>query len=177
MSNLEFTYQFNTLSRYLRSFAFKLTRDIHLAEDLFQETALRAFKNKEKFAASTNLKAWLSTIMKNTFINNFRRKQRWDKIIIHTSEPYLMESEEKAVWNEGERKVSGEALERLVNQLDESLKIPFVMMLKGYKYHEIADRMELPLGTVKSRIFMARRELKSHVKNLYRDHLSSDIAA
>jgi RNA polymerase sigma-70 factor (ECF subfamily) len=177
MSNLEFTYQFNTLSRYLRAFAFKLTRDIHLAEDLFQETALRAFNNKDKFASSTNLKAWLSTIMKNTFINNFRRKQRWDKLIVQTSEPYLMESEQKAVWNEGERRISSEALEQLIEKLDDSLKIPFIMMFNGYKYHEIADRMELPLGTVKSRIFMARQALKDQIKYLYQHSLSPDLAA
>ena len=102
MSNVEFTYQFNTFSQYLRGFAYKLTRDTHSAEDLFQETALRAFDNKEQFRQSTNMKAWLSTIMKNTFINNFRRKQRWEKIIIQTDESYLIESDRKAAWNEGE---------------------------------------------------------------------------
>lgn len=177
MSNLEFTYQFNGLSRYLRSFAYKLTRDIHSAEDLFQETALRAFNNKEKFAASTNMKAWLTTIMKNTFINNFRRKQRWEKIMIQTDANYLMESERKAVWNEGEHRVSSEAVETLIDRLDDTLKIPFLMMLQGYKYHEIADRMDMPLGTVKSRIFIARQKLKDSVQQIYGDAVSREMAA
>lgn len=169
MSTLEFTYQFNTLSHYLRGFAFKLTRDVHSAEDLFQETALRAFNNKEKFRKSTNMKAWLSTIMKNTFINNFRRKQRWEKLIIQTSDSYIIESEHKAVWNDGEKKVRTEAIESLIGALDDTLKVPFIMMMKGYKYQEIADEMDLPLGTVKSRIFMARKELKSRLQNLYQE--------
>ncbi|WP_170110398.1 RNA polymerase sigma factor [Flavilitoribacter nigricans] len=177
MSETEFTYKFNTLSHYLRSFAYKLTRDSHLAEDLFQDTALRAFNNQDKFVKSTNMKAWLSTIMKNTFINNFRRKQRWSKVIIQTDENYLMENESKAVWNKGEEKVSGEALEQLVNDLDEGMRVPFLMMLQGFKYHEIADRMELPLGTIKSRIFMARRQLKEQIKKLYRESASTEMAA
>ncbi len=177
MSDAEFTYKFNTLSHYLRSFAYKLTRDAHLAEDLFQDTALRAFNNQDKFVRSTNMKAWLSTIMKNTFINNFRRRQRWNKVIIQTDESYLMENEAKAVWNKGEEKVSGEALEQLVNQLDDGMKTPFLMMLQGFKYHEIADKMDLPLGTVKSRIFIARRQLKEQIKTLYQEPMDTNNAA
>lgn len=177
MSDAEFTYKFNTLSHYLRSFAYKLTRDAHLAEDLFQDTALRAFNNQDKFVRSTNMKAWLSTIMKNTFINNFRRRQRWNKVIIQTDESYLMENEAKSVWNKGEEKVSGEALEQLVNQLDDGMKTPFLMMLQGFKYHEIADKMDLPLGTVKSRIFIARRQLKEQIKTLYQEPMDTNNAA
>lgn len=177
MSNAEFTYKFNTLSRYLRAFALKLTRDVHLAEDLFQDTALRAFDNQDKFASSTNMKAWLSTIMKNTFINNFRRKQRWGKIMVQTSEDYIMDSEHKAVQNDGEIKLTGEALEKLVNQLEDPLKTPFIMVFQGYKYHEIADHMDLPLGTIKSRIFMARRTLKKQIKYLYQETKLADAAA
>lgn len=177
MSNVEFTYQFNTFSQYLRGFAYKLTRDTHSAEDLFQETALRAFDNKEQFRQSTNMKAWLSTIMKNTFINNFRRKQRWEKIIIQTDESYLIESDRKAAWNEGERKVSSEAIEQLIESLDPSLKTPFIMILKGYKYQEIADEMGIPIGTVKSRVFVARQVLKDKLKYLYHDPFSPGKAA
>lgn len=177
MSDAEFTYKFNTLAHYLRSFAYKLTRDTHMAEDLFQDTALRAFNNQDKFVRSTNMKAWLSTIMKNTFINNFRRRQRWNKVIVQTDENYLMENDSKAVWNKGEEKVSGEAVEQLVNGLEEDMKTPFLMMLQGYKYHEIADHMDLPLGTVKSRIFIARRRLKEQIKMLYNDPVNTDKAA
>lgn len=167
MSNLEFTYQFNNLSHYLRGFAYKLTRDAHSAEDLFQETALRAFGNKEKFSQHTNMKAWLSTIMKNAFINNFRRKKRRDKIIVQHGESYLLESDKKAAWNEGEKKVRVEAIKNLIARLDKNLSAPFLMMMEGYKYQEIADELNLPIGTVKSRIFMARSLLKDQLKRLY----------
>lgn len=167
MNTSQFACDFQNLSKYLRAFAMKLTKDVNLAEDLYQDTALRAFSHQDKFATATNMKAWLSTIMKNTFINDFRKKKRWERIIIHSGDNYMLESDDRCTWNEGEAQVRGEALEQLIGQLDPPMRIPFLMMYQGYKYEEIAAKMQLPLGTVKSRIFMARQAIKKKMKALY----------
>lgn len=177
MTTTQFIYDFNKFSRYLKAFALKLTNDKHLAEDLYQDTAFRAFKYQDKFTQKTNMKAWLSTIMKNTFINDFRRKQRWDKVMVSTGEDHVMESNNKCAWNAGEEQIRGEALEIEISKLDASLRIPFLMMVKGYKYEEIAQIMNVPLGTVKSRIFIARTKLKNQLQKLYGKQLLEEMAA
>lgn len=177
METSQFYYDFDKLSRYLKAFALKLTNDIHLAEDLYQDTALRAFKHQDKFTNKTNMKAWLSTIMKNTFINEFRRKQRREKVFVTTGEDYKMESDSKCTWNAGEEQIRGEVLELEIGKLEDPLRIPFLMMVKGYKYEEIAQVMNLPLGTIKSRIFMARGKLKKQLRKLYGKQLLEEMAA
>jgi len=164
-----FTADFNSLSHYLKSFALKLTQDIHKAEDLFQDTAFRAFKHQDKFSRDSNLKAWLSTIMKNTFINNFRVKKRRANVFDTTPENYLLNSEAKEIPNDGEGKLALDDLHQLIENLDERYKSPFLMMYQGYKYDEICTHLDLPIGTVKSRIFLARNALKEQIGRLYRE--------
>ncbi|MCB0633996.1 MAG: sigma-70 family RNA polymerase sigma factor [Lewinella sp.] len=177
MNTSEFVCDFNKFSHYLKAFALKLTKDIHLAEDLYQDTALRAFRHRDKYTAKTNMKAWLSTIMKNTFINEFRKRKRWEKVMVNTSEDHMLESESKCTWNAGEEQVRGEVLEQEIEKLEDPLRIPFLLMIKGYKYEEIAHVMDLPLGTIKSRIFMARRRLKDKLRVLYGHQLLEEMAA
>lgn len=177
MNTAQFACDFNKFSRYLKAFALKLTNDIHLAEDLYQDTALKAFRYRDNFTANSNMKAWLSTIMKNTFINEFRKKKRQEKIMVNTGEDHLMESETRCSWNAGEERVRGEALEEEISKLADPLRVPFLMMVKGYKYEEIAQVMDLPVGTVKSRIFMARKALKDQLRVLYGQHLLEELAA
>lgn len=162
----DFTNDFNRLNSYLMGFAYKLTGDYHLAEDLYQETALSAFKNREKFRYGTNMKAWLCTIMKNSFINNFRKKQRRNTLNDNTSNNYWINSGDIMVQNDGESYMMEEEILRLIEGLDDKLKRPFLLSYNGFKYHEIAEEEGLPLGTIKSRIFMARKTLKQQIEGL-----------
>ncbi len=164
-----FTSDFHSLSHYLRSFALKLTQDIHTAEDLFQDTAFRAFKHQDKFSQNSNLKAWLSTIMKNTFINNFRVKKRRANVFDTTPENYLLNSEVGKIPNDGEGQLALDDLHQLIEKLDDRYKSPFLMMYQGYKYDEICSLLDLPIGTVKSRIFLARNALKEQIRLLYQE--------
>lgn len=161
-----FTKDFNLLTNYLRGFAYKLTGDYHKAEDLFQETALSAFKNREKFSKGTNMKAWLCTIMKNSFINSFRKKQRRNTLNDNTSSNYWINSGEVQVRNDGESYVMEEEILVMIDKLDDKLKKPFLLSYNGFKYHEIAEEEGIPLGTIKSRIFMARKALKEQIEEL-----------
>ncbi len=167
MSGIEFSQRIDQLSNSLQTFAYTLTKNSEDAKDLFQETAFRAIKNREKFAAGTNLKAWLFTIMKNTFINNYRKKSRANTILDSTENNHYINSGSKSIANQGESNIMMNELTKMVDSLDDSIKIPFLMHYQGFKYNEIADSLELPLGTVKSRIFFARKELKQLVKRRY----------
>ena len=167
MSTLDFYNQFNSLTNVLQSFAYNLTNNMEDARDLYQETAHRAIKNKEKFTPGTNFKAWLMTIMKNIFINNYRRKVKQNTIMDYTDNQHYINSGSVTVHNDAGTNIMMDELLKLVKNLDSGLRVPFMMHYKGYKYEEIAQQLELPLGTVKSRIFFARKELKQKIKYLY----------
>lgn len=167
MSTIEFYNRFNEMTILLNSFAYKLTKNAEDARDLFQETAFRAIRNKEKFRPGTNFKAWLFTIMKNIFINDYRKKAKQKTIIDSTDNNYYINSGATIVANGGEANIFMKELQNMIAQLDDGVRIPFLMHYEGYKYQEIADEMELPLGTVKSRIFFARRDLKTMIKARY----------
>lgn len=175
MSTNNFAIEFNNLSQYLRGFAYKLTQDIHLAEDLFQDTALRAFRYREKLAADSNVRAWLSTIMKNIFINNFRAKKRRGKVFDHAVEDFLPYQDNLSTANEGDLQLALDDLSQLIENLDEKYSTPILMLYQGYKYEEICDELALPLGTVKSRIYIARKSLKRNIRALYQ--LPNSIAS
>ena len=167
MSTLEFNKSFNDLSPILNAFAYNLTQDVEDARDLFQETAFRAMANREKFRPGTNHKAWLFTIMKNIFINNYRKKMKANTITDSTENMYYLNSGSKSITNEGEGNVLIKELQGMIADLEDSIRIPFLMHFQGYKYQEIADKFDLPLGTVKSRIFFARRDLKEKIRTRY----------
>jgi RNA polymerase sigma-70 factor (ECF subfamily) len=168
MSTLEFNTQFNRLTTLLNSFAYNLTKNSEDAADLYQETALRALSNKDKFRPGTNFKAWSFTIMKNIFINNYRKKVKRNTIIDSTDNMYFINSG-SIVENDAEKNILMKELNRMINSLEENLRIPFEKHYEGYKYQEIADDLDLPLGTVKSRIFFARKALKSMIQRQYGD--------
>lgn len=167
MSAFEFDKRFNEMSVLLHSFAYNLTKNIEDAKDLYQETAFRAMTNREKFRADTNFKAWLFTIMKNIFINNYRKKVKQNTIMDSTDNMYYINSGSTIISNAGESNIMMKELTKMIETLDDSIKIPFLMHYQGYKYQEIADELVLPLGTVKSRIFFARKELKAMINKRY----------
>ncbi len=167
MSQVEFHSRFYEISPLLQAFAYNLTKNNEDAKDLMQETAFRAMTNQDKFMAGTNLKAWLFTIMKNIFINNYRKKVKSNTIMDSTDNLYYINSGSTIISNTAESNMTMQELMGMVSSLDESIRIPFLMHYKGFKYQEIADSLSLPLGTVKSRIFFARKELKDMISRHY----------
>jgi RNA polymerase sigma-70 factor, ECF subfamily len=167
MNTLEFNQNLHQLSSLLQSFAYNLTKNIEDAKDLFQETSYRAITNQDKFRPGTNLKAWLFTIMKNIFINNYRKKIKSNTLIDSTENQFYINSMSVSTPNQAESDIMMKELNRMVDNLDGSIQVPFVMHYHGYKYQEIADELRLPLGTVKSRIFFARKELKEKINARY----------
>lgn len=167
MSNFEFASEFNQAERALMAFAWRLTQNENDALDLFQETAYRAFKSRHSFIPNTNLLAWLTTIMRNTFINDYRKTKRRQILNDETNDHFYLNSGNQKAGNDGESRVLIEELTTIIHQLDEIIRIPFLMHLEGYKYDEIADTLDLPLGTVKSRIFLARKRLQASIRAQY----------
>jgi RNA polymerase sigma-70 factor, ECF subfamily len=167
MTVLEFDNSFNKMATLLQSFAYNLTKNMDDAKDLFQETSYRAITNRDKFREGTNLKAWLFTIMKNIFINNYRKKVKSNTIIDGTDNQFYINSMSISNPNRAESDIMMQELNQMVAELDDNIQVPFVMHYQGFKYQEIADDLQLPLGTVKSRIFFARKELKDKINARY----------
>lgn len=167
MSQLEFYDRFDQMSTLLQSFAYNLTKNTEDAKDLFQETAFRAMTNRDKFRPGTNFKAWLFTIMKNIFINNYRKKAKANTIMDSTENLYYLNSGKTTIGNGGESNMLIKELTGMIERLDDSIRVPFLMHYQGFKYQEIADHLNLPLGTVKSRIFFARKDLKEQIAAQY----------
>ncbi|HLF34226.1 MAG TPA: RNA polymerase sigma factor [Cyclobacteriaceae bacterium] len=160
MTALEFSFSIVKSLPALRPFAMRLTRDRDDALDLLQETVLKAFTNKEKFTEGTNLRAWLYTIMKNTFITNYQRMVRRNTFIDNTDNFHFLNSGESVIENLAYSSFTMKDINDAIEKLDNSYKDPFLMHFRGFKYHEIAEKLNIPIGTVKNRIHIARKELK-----------------
>lgn len=173
MSEKEFNEKLNDLTHVLRSFAMNLTKNHENANDLYQETAFRALTNRDKFRPGTNFKAWMFTIMKNIFINNYRKRVKAATVFDSTDNLYFINSGSVVINNDAESDILIAELEKMIASLDDSIRLPFLMHFEGYKYQEIADEFDLPLGTVKSRIFFARKELKEMIVDRYGDAIRS----
>ncbi|MFC2126110.1 RNA polymerase sigma factor [Bacteroidota bacterium] len=169
MTALEFTYSLKTISKSLKPFALKLTKDDEDAKDLLQETILKAFSNMEKFKDGTNLKAWLFTIMKNTFITNYQRMVRRNTFIDTTENLHYINSSDNIAENLAYNSFAMKDIKKAMEKLDEAYKVPFLMHFRGFKYHEIAEKLDIPIGTVKNRIHIARKDLKTRLK-IYADN-------
>lgn len=161
------TADFNQLllknTEFLKPFAITLTRDNETAKDLIQETMYRALANKEKYNVGTNIKAWLYTIMRNIFINNYRRKAKQHTIFDNTANDFLLDYNQSTIANRAEVTLSLKDIESAVHNLPHIFRNPFLLYFEGYKYHEIAEMLHEPLGTIKSRIHFARKLLKEQI--------------
>ena len=166
MTALEFTYHLDQVSKTLRPFALRLTRDSEDANDLLQDTMLKAFTNRDKYTDGTNLKAWLYTIMKNTFITNYQRMVRRKTFIDTTDNLHYINSANNSTDNQAYSTFALEDINQAIESLDSAYKTPFMMHFRGFKYHEIAAKLEIPIGTVKNRIHIARKDLK-RMLNVY----------
>lgn len=171
-----FTKQFQSFATSLRAFAIQLTRDKTDADDLYQDTVYKAIRYRHLYQPHTNMQAWMMTIMRNTFINDWRRQKRKQQA---TQMPIagVTLTQNDATDNQGESNVSMQELTQMVEQLEDTFKIPFLMAFRGYKYEEIAQELHLPLGTIKSRIHQARKMLKAKVLRRYHSNHMMDIIA
>lgn len=164
MSKSEFTQLLTTNVDFLKPVAITLTRDPHSAADLYQETLYKALANQEKYSVGTNIKAWLYTIMRNIFINNYRRKLKQKMIFDLPPVDARAENLQATVGNNAESEMGLKYIQQAVHNLPELFRRPLVMYFDGYKYHDIADMLNEPLGTIKSRIHFARKLLKSQLQ-------------
>jgi RNA polymerase sigma-70 factor (ECF subfamily) len=160
MTAIEFTHKVASLRPTLRSFTRRFTTDRDESLDLVQDTILKALTYRDKFRDDTNLTGWLFTIMRNTYINNYRKNQRAKTSRDDTKELYYLNVEDTHTFNKPESSIEFKEVWRHVNELRDELMIPFKMHTTGYKYHEIAEQLDLPIGTVKNRIFHARKEMQ-----------------
>lgn len=175
MNNTEFNYQLNCNQKALRSFAFNFTKDHEDANDLVQDTMLKAINYAEKFKEGTNFRGWLYTIMKNTFINNYRRTVKSQSIISVSDEISSSKLRYSATSNTSEGKFILEDIHKALNKLEPEYQIPFIKYFEGFKYHEIAEMLCIPIGTVKTRIHVARQLLKNNLR-MYKKELAANHA-
>ncbi len=159
MTALEFNYKLLGLQKNLKYFAYTLTSNYEDAQDLVQETYLKALTNRDKFTANTNLKAWTFTIMKNTFINNYRQNVRNNTILDKTDDLYYLNLSKESKTGLPDSSYAIKEITREIKKIDQDQRKPFEMYNDGYKYKEIADKLNLSIGTVKSRIFFTRKKL------------------
>ncbi len=164
MTAIEFNYKLLGLQKNLKYFAYTLTSNYDDAQDLLQETYLKALNNRDKFTANTNLKAWTFTIMKNTFINNYRKKVRNKTIMDNTDDLYYLNLSRESNLGLPEAELSAKEIEKKINNISEKQRKPFEMYNTGYKYEEIANKLNISIGTVKSRIFFTRKKLMAELK-------------
>ena len=141
----------------------RFTRNLEEASDLVQDTILKALLYSDKFRPNTNLQGWLFTIMRNTFINQYRKRQRNPTVHDPTRELYFLNVEDDHTFSSPERSYMWKNLWENIEELKEELRMPFTLHTSGYKYHEIAETLNIPIGTVKNRIFQARKEIQSRL--------------
>ena len=147
----------------LMNFACQLTANRDEARDLLQDTTLKALSNEDKYVDNVNFKGWIFTIMRNIFINNYRQTVRQATVVDKTEDLYLLNISQDSGLNTPEGSYAVKEISGAISQFSEEYRVPFNMYVAGYKYHEIAEKLGLPLGTVKSRIFFARKKLRDQL--------------
>ncbi len=166
MNTVQFQKKILGIQENMFNFAMMLTANKEDARDLLQDTTVKALDNEDKYVANTNFKGWVLTIMRNIFINNYRKIVRNQTFVDQTEDLYHLNLSQDSGLDTPEGAFTLKEITKAVNSLEAELKIPFSLFLAGYKYNEIAEKMNLPLGTVKSRIFFARKELQSLLKDV-----------
>ena len=128
-------------AEFLKPFAITLTRDSEDAKDLFQETLYRALANEDKYGIGTNIKAWLYTIMRNIFINSYRKKLKQNIIANVSANEFLLNSAKAATANDAIAALNMQEIHKVINNLPEIFKAPFMLHYDGFKYDEIAGML------------------------------------
>ena len=160
MANTDFNDMLIGNAEFLKPFAVNLTKDKDKADDLYQETLYKALANHEKYNTGTNIKAWLFTIMRNIFINDYRKKAKQNTVFDNSTNEFLINQNQGVIPNNAESTIRLKEIHEAIFQLPDIFKVPFQLYYEGYRYQEIASALAEPLGTVKSRIHFARKLLK-----------------
>lgn len=156
-----FTDNLLAIQGRLYKFACRLTNNADAARDLLQETSLAILDNEELYTPNTNFSAWCHTIMRNLFINRFRKIARERTYVDTTKELYLFDVTQYSV----DSNIDTNEILQVISSLPSALYEPFIMYLNGYKYREISEKIKVPIGTVKSRIFTSKDLLKKQLIN------------
>lgn len=149
----------------LLNFAYLLTSNHDDAYDLLQDTTLKVLDNEDKYVENTNFKGWAFTIMRNIFINHYRKISRARTVIDHSDDLYQLNLPQNSGLETPEGAISSKEIHALIDGFRDELRVPFSMHLAGYKYAEIAEQLDMPVGTIKSRIFIARKSLQQQLKD------------
>ena len=165
MNALQFKKNLVRIQENMMSFALMLTANKEDAQDLMQDTTLKVLNNQEKFIDNVNFKGWVLTIMRNIFINNYYKIVRTQTIIDQNVDLYNLDITNVTAFETPEGSFQIQEISKAIENLNTDLKIPFSMYVSGYKYNEIAEKLNVPLGTVKSRIYFARQELQKKLKD------------
>ena len=165
MGSVTFTQNLLSMQSELHRFAMKLTADQEEANDLLQETSLKALDNEEKYTPDTNFKGWMYTIMRNIFINNYRKTVRDQTFVDQTDNLFHLNLPQDSGFESTEGNYDLKEIRKIVNSLPKEYRVPFSMYVSGFKYREIAEKLGLPIGTVKSRICFTRQRLQKELKD------------
>ncbi|MDH6311534.1 RNA polymerase sigma factor (sigma-70 family) [Parabacteroides sp. PFB2-10] len=165
MNALQFQKKLLGMQENMMNFALMLTANRDDAQDLMQDTTLKVLNNQEKFVDNVNFKGWVLTVMRNLFINNYHKIVRTQTIIDQNADLYNLDVINDSGIDSPDGAYRIQEISKAIDALEEDLRIPFSLYLSGYKYHEIAEKLALPLGTIKSRIYFARQELQTVLKD------------
>lgn len=167
MNQTEFTSGIDIHAQQLYSHALKFTNNEDDAKDLVQETLIKGMRFCERFDEGTNLKGWLYVIMKNTYINEFRKNVKKKSLITTDEEISSAQLANSATTNHSNTVFAMEDIRKAMDSIKQEYSIPFQLYFEGYKYEEIAEQLDIPIGTVKTHIYQARLGLKKYLK-IYR---------
>lgn len=165
MNGIQFQQKLLGLQENMMNFALMLTANRDDAQDLLQDTTLKVLNNQDKFVDNVNFKGWVLTVMRNIFINNYHKIVRIQTVIDSSADLYNLDVVNDSGFDSPDKAYQIQEITKAINGLNDDLKVPFSMYLSGYKYNEIAEKLTVPLGTVKSRIFFARQELQKVLKD------------
>ena len=165
MNGIQFQQKLLSMQENMMNFALMLTANRDDAQDLLQDTTLKVLDNQDKFVDNVNFKGWVLTVMRNIFINNYHKIVRVQTVVDSSADLYNLDVVNDSGFDSPDKAYQIKEITKAINGLNDDLKIPFSMFLSGYKYNEIAEKLNVPLGTVKSRIFFARQELQKRLKD------------
>ena len=165
MNGIQFQQKLLSLQENMMNFALMLTANRDDAQDLLQDTTLKVLDNQDKFVDNVNFKGWVLTVMRNIFINNYHKIVRVQTVVDSSADLYNLDVVNDSGFDSPDKAYQIKEITKAINGLNDDLKVPFSMFLSGYKYNEIAEKLNVPVGTVKSRIFFARQELQKRLKD------------
>ena len=165
MNALQFQKKLLSMQENMMNFALMLTANRDDAQDLMQDTTLKVLDNQEKFVDNVNFAGWVMTVMRNIFINNYHKIVRVQTMVDQNADLYNLNIINDSISGSPDKVYQMQEITKAIAELNDDIKIPFTLFLNGYKYHEIAQKLNIPLGTIKSRIFFARKELQNKLKD------------